>query len=144
VRNRTAPELALEPASPAEDRVGRGFISLFTLAFVGTNLVFQAPLLVTLPLTVNSLVGIEQAPNSLALVAGVGAVLAILGNPYFGQMSDRTTSRLGMRRPWLNSRSSVQIRVSAPTHLHVQKPLGHTARIEGWWGGHRGPSRPVP
>lgn len=98
---RTAAEAALEPASTVAHRVGWEFISLFTLAFIGTNLVFQAPLLVTLPLKVNSLVGIEQAPNSLALVASVGALLAIFANPFFGRMSDRTTSRLGMRRPWM-------------------------------------------
>jgi MFS family permease len=101
MRYRTPAEAALEPASPAALPVGWGFISLFTLAFIGTNLVFQAPVLVTLPLKVNSLVGIAQAPNSLALVAGVGALLAIFANPFFGKMSDRTTSRLGMRRPWL-------------------------------------------
>ena len=50
---------------------------------------------------VNSLVGIEQAPNSLALVTGTGALLAMVGNPFFGRMSDRTSSRLGMRRPWM-------------------------------------------
>jgi MFS family permease len=27
--------------------------------------------------------------------------LAMVGNPFFGKMSDRTTSRLGMRRPWM-------------------------------------------
>jgi len=97
----TAAEAALDPGSPAAQRVGWGFISLFTLAFIGTNLLFLAPLLVTLPLKVNSLVGLEQAPNSLALVAGVGALLSIFANPFFGKMSDRTTSRLGMRRPWL-------------------------------------------
>jgi MFS family permease len=101
MRYRTAAEAALEPGSPAAHRVGWGFISLLTLAFIGTNLVFLAPLLVTLPLKVNSLVGIEQAPNSLALVAGAGALLAIFANPFFGKMSDRTTSQLGMRRPWM-------------------------------------------
>ena len=99
--DRTAAEALLEPGSPAAHRVGWSFISLFTLAFIGTNLVFLAPLLVTLPLKVNSLVGIDQAPNSLAIVAGVGALLAIFANPFFGRMSDRTTSRLGMRRPWM-------------------------------------------
>ena len=72
-RYRTAGEVALEvalPASPEAHRVGWVFISLYTLAFIGTNLVFQAPLLVTLPLKVNSLVGIDEAPTSLALVAG--------------------------------------------------------------------------
>ena len=82
-------------------RVGWGFISLYTLAYMGTVLVLIAPLLVTLALKVNSLVGIERAPNSLALVTGIGALLAMVGNPFFGRMSDRTSSRLGMRRPWM-------------------------------------------
>jgi len=99
--NRTAAEAALEPESPAAHRVGWGFISLYTLAFISTSLVFIAPLLVTLALKVNSLVGIERAPDSLALVAGIGALLAIVGNPFFGKLSDRTSSRLGMRRPWM-------------------------------------------
>jgi MFS family permease len=91
----------MEPESPAVRRVGWGFISLYTLAFISTSLVFIAPLLVTLALKVNSLVGIERAPDSLALVAGIGALLAMFGNPFFGKMSDRTWSRLGMRRPWM-------------------------------------------
>ena len=95
------PNAALEPEAPAAHRVGWGFISLYTLAFISTSLMFIAPLLVTLALKVNSLVGIERAPDSLALVAGVGALLAMVGNPFFGKMSDRTWSRLGMRRPWM-------------------------------------------
>ena len=98
---RTAITAALEPGPPAAHRVGWGFISLYALAYMSTSLLFVAPLLVTLPLKVNSLVGIKQAPNSLALVAGVGALLAMLGNPLFGKMSDRTASRQGMRRPWM-------------------------------------------
>ena len=96
------PDACCAGARPAQARrVGRGFISLYALAYMSTSLLFVAPLLVTLPLKVNSLVGIEQAPNSLALVAGVGALLAMVGNPFFGKMSDRTASRLGMRRPWM-------------------------------------------
>ncbi len=82
-------------------RVGLRFIALYTLAFISTSLLFLAPLLVTLALKVNSLVGTERAPNSLSLVAGVGALLAMAGNPFFGKLSDRTSSRLGMRRPWM-------------------------------------------
>jgi MFS family permease len=82
-------------------RVGWGFILLYALAYIGTILLFLAPLLVSLALKVNSLVGIERAPNSLALVAGVGALLAVFANPFFGRMSDRTSSRFGMRRPWM-------------------------------------------
>jgi MFS family permease len=82
-------------------RVGWGFISLYVLAYMGTCLLFLAPLLVTLALKINSLVGIERAPTSLALVTGTGALLSLVGNPFFGRMSDRTSWRLGMRRPWM-------------------------------------------
>jgi MFS family permease len=92
---------ALEPAAPLAHRVGWGFISRYTLAYMGTCLVFLAPLLVTLALKVNSLVGIDRAPANLALVAGVGAFLAMVSNPFFGKLSDRTSSAWGMRRPWM-------------------------------------------
>ena len=85
----------------AAHRVGWGFISLYTVAYMSTALLFLAPLLVTLALKVESLVGLSRAPASLALVAGVGALVAMVGNPFFGRMSDRTASKLGMRRPWM-------------------------------------------
>ena len=62
-------------------RVGPVFVVLYTLAFLSTSLLFLAPLLVTLALKVNSLVGTERAPNSLSLVAGTGALLSIVANP---------------------------------------------------------------
>ncbi len=99
--DRTAAKAALEPEPPVARRVGWGFISLYTLAYMSTSLLFLAPVLVTLALKVDSLVGIERAPGSLALVAGVGALVAMVANPFFGRMSDRTASRLGMRRPWM-------------------------------------------
>ncbi len=68
---------------------------------MSTSVLFLPPLLVTLPLKINSLVGIKEAPNSLALVAGIGALVSMIANPFFGRMSDRTSSRLGMRRPWM-------------------------------------------
>ena len=74
---------------------------MYTLAYMSTSLLFLAPVLVILALKVDSLVGIKQAPGSLALVAGVGALVAMVGNPFFGRMSDRTASPLGMRRPWM-------------------------------------------
>ena len=97
----TTPETVLSRETYAAHRVGKRFIALYVLAFMGTNLVFLAPVLVTLPLKVNALVGIERAPGSLALIAGIGALVAMFGNPFFGRMSDRTTSKLGMRRPWM-------------------------------------------
>jgi MFS family permease len=87
------------PAGTA--RVGRGFILLYTLAYAGAALLLLAPLLVSLALKVNSLVGIERAPTSLALVTGIGSLLAMVANPFFGRLSDRTSAPLGMRRPWM-------------------------------------------
>lgn len=98
--DRTHARAGVEPRPPVAHRVGWGFISRYTLAYVGTVLLFLAPLLVSLALKINSLVGIERAPDSLALVTGVGALLA-MSNPLFGRMSDRTSSRLGMRRVWM-------------------------------------------
>jgi MFS family permease len=87
------------PAEPVP--VGWGFVALYTLAYAGAALLFLAPLLVSLALKVNTLVGIEQAPGRLALVTSVGSLLAMVANPLFGRLSDRTTSPWGMRRPWL-------------------------------------------
>src|SRR5438874_3978138 len=86
-------EAALEFESAATRPVRWTFLALYTLAFTSTNLLFLAPLLVTLALKVNALVGISQAPQSLALVASIGALLSMVGNPIFGRMSDRTSSQ---------------------------------------------------
>ncbi len=81
--------------------VGWRFVALYAAAYMSTSLVFIAPLLVTLALKVDSLVPGRQAPGRLALVVGVGALVSLFANPFFGRMSDRTTSRLGRRRPWM-------------------------------------------
>jgi MFS family permease len=88
--------------SPAEpSRVGIGFVAAYALAFTASCLMLIAPLLVTLALKVAELVGAERAPSRLALVLAVGSFLALFANPFFGKLSDRTTSRFGMRRPWM-------------------------------------------
>src|SRR5690349_18884015 len=91
------PVRALAP----QDHVGWGFVVLYTLSYLGTSLLFIAPLAVTLALKVNDLVGKDAAPASLALVAGAGSAVSLVGNPLFGRLSDRTASRWGMRRPWM-------------------------------------------
>ncbi|MFN8082064.1 MAG: MFS transporter [Kineosporiaceae bacterium] len=87
------------PLAPA--LVSRTFVTLYTLSYTGGSLLFLAPLLISLALKVDDLVGIDAAPANLALVTGVGSLLALVSNPFFGRLSDRTTSALGMRRPWM-------------------------------------------
>jgi MFS family permease len=99
--HRTVPEATLAPGLPPVRRVGRGFIALYAAAYMGTSLMLVAPLLVTLALKVNAVVGAGQAATSLALVTGAGSLLAMVANPVFGKLSDRTASPLGMRRPWM-------------------------------------------
>jgi MFS family permease len=87
------------PAEPPH--VGWGFVGLYLVAYTGTSLLFLAPLLVSLALKVNDLVGIDAAPSRLALVTSVGSLLSVVANPFFGRLSDRTSSLRGMRRPWM-------------------------------------------
>jgi MFS family permease len=88
-------------AEPVPHGVGWAFVALYTLSYLGTCLLFIAPLAVTLALKVNDLVGQDAAPRRLALVVGTGSVVSLFGNPLFGRLSDRTSSRWGMRRPWM-------------------------------------------
>lgn len=81
-------------------RVGWGFIALYALAYTGTWLALLTPVLVSIALRVRQLAP-ESAAANLSLVLGFGAFFALIGNPLFGRLSDRTSSRFGMRRPWL-------------------------------------------
>jgi len=81
--------------------VGPRFVATYALAYMSVALMLIAPLLVTLALKIRSIVGAEQAPESLALVTGVGGLLTVVAAPVFGRLSDRTPSRYGMRRPWM-------------------------------------------
>ena len=88
-------------SEPPASQVGWGFIALYAVSYTGGSLLFLAPLLVSLALKVNDLVGIDAAPRNLALVTGIGSLLSIVANPLFGRLSDRTTAPAGMRRPWM-------------------------------------------
>jgi MFS family permease len=42
-----------------------------------------------------------ERSGALALVLGVAGIVGVVVNPLVGKLSDRTTSRLGMRKPWI-------------------------------------------
>jgi MFS family permease len=83
---------------------GPGLRPLVLVAYVVANLcawsVVLTPAAVTLALRVRE-IDPGGASATLSLVAAVGAVFGIIGNPLFGRLSDRTRSRFGMRRPWM-------------------------------------------
>jgi len=89
------------PEGPIKEREGSAFAVLLTLAALGQFVAILTPVLVTLPLKIQQIVGVEQQAGAFGLVAAVGAVFAIICYPLAGRLSDRTTSRFGARRPWI-------------------------------------------
>ena len=112
----------------APERVGWRFVTLYALSYTGGSLLFLAPLLVSLALKVNDLVGIEAAPRNLAMVTGIGSLFSIVANPLFGRLSDRTTSRVGMRRPWMVT----GVALGAAGTLTVATATSMTVVLVGW------------
>lgn len=53
-----------------------------------------------LPIQVAQITGTNDT-GALSTASTTGAILATLGNPIFGQLSDRTRSRFGRRAPWI-------------------------------------------
>lgn len=82
------------------ERVSPRLIAVYALAYTATWLALLTPIIVTLALRIRQ-VAPEQAAVSISLVLSVGAMFAMVSNPIFGALSDRTTSRFGRRRPWL-------------------------------------------
>ena len=71
------------------------------IASAGLWMAVLAPALVVLAIKVSEITTPETRAGALSLVAGVGALIALVANPFFGRLSDRTTSRFGMRKPWI-------------------------------------------
>lgn len=83
------------------ERAPRGYILMYALALFGVCLALLAPALVGLALKVREIAGPDEQAGALGLIAGIGALFALVANPVVGRLSDRTTSRWGQRRPWI-------------------------------------------
>lgn len=100
LRGLPMPFSACADAAPPVRRVGWPFIAIYGMAYMGLWMALLPPILVGLAMRVSAIAP-AHATGSLSLVVGMGALIALFGNPFFGSLSDRTTSRFGMRRPWL-------------------------------------------
>ncbi|WP_282205276.1 MFS transporter [Kitasatospora fiedleri] len=87
-------------SAPSPERVGRGFVAGIALASLGLWAALYTPVQVLLARQLE-VVSPGHKEASLALVTGVGALVALVANPLVGALSDRTTSRFGRRGPWL-------------------------------------------
>lgn len=96
----TSPERVSADASAPTRHVGPVFIATYAAAYFGTWMALLTPVVVALALRIQQIDAKGEA-GDLSLVLGIGAVFALIANPLFGKLSDRTRSRFGMRRPWL-------------------------------------------
>lgn len=94
----TAPitEAYAEPVKPVTLR----FQLLLAVANAGAIATLLPVLIVLIPAQTTAIDPFNAA-SSLALVMALGAFGAMIGHPLAGALSDRTTARLGRRRPWL-------------------------------------------
>lgn len=89
----SVPEGGVVKASP-------GFIAIYAFAYATLWLALLTPAMITLALRIRQLVP-EAAAQTSSWVLAVGALVALVSNPVFGALSDRSRSRFGRRRPFL-------------------------------------------
>jgi len=85
------------PTEPASTKL----IVAFAFAQLALFIALLGPVTVSMAIKVTALVGPDRATTAQGLILGIGAIAALLGNPIFGRLSDRTTGRWGRRRPWM-------------------------------------------
>ncbi|WP_433585684.1 MFS transporter [Microbacterium hydrocarbonoxydans] len=78
----------------------RGYTPGLAAVNFGVYLALLTPVMVSMAFKVQH-IDPANTEGSLGLVMGVGAAFALIANPLVGRLSDRTTSRWGMRRPWI-------------------------------------------
>ncbi|WP_105567304.1 MFS transporter [Microbacterium halophytorum] len=84
------------------DTTPRGFGPALAGVNFGIYLTLLTPVMVSMAFKVQHITAsLEEATAQLGLVLSVGALFALVANPLAGRLSDRTTSRFGMRRPWI-------------------------------------------
>lgn len=93
--------MAVEAATRTAPAVPMRKIYLLALIELAALGALVTPLVVALSLKVLQIVPESEKEAALGLITAVGAVCAMLANPLFGHLSDRTTSRFGRRRPWI-------------------------------------------
>jgi MFS family permease len=87
-------------SAAARTRTSARFVAVYAVAYAALWLALLTPAIITLALRVRQLAP-ENAAEPISRVLMAGALVALVSNPIFGALSDRTHSRFGRRRPWL-------------------------------------------
>ncbi|NGN69037.1 MFS transporter, partial [Streptomyces sp. A7024] len=91
---------AADPFAEPRLRVRPGWTTALALANGGVWVGWYGPIQILLALQAEDLAPAGKE-SALAWVTGIGAAVALVSNPVFGALSDRTTSRFGRRTPWV-------------------------------------------
>ncbi|MDR1634315.1 MAG: MFS transporter [Bifidobacteriaceae bacterium] len=95
----------LNPVGPkpatSSGQAGAGIAFAYVMAYLTMYIALMTPVVSTLAVKVGALTTDSGKIAALSVVTGVGAFFAFVANPIAGALSDRTSSKLGMRRPWL-------------------------------------------
>ncbi|MFK3676851.1 MFS transporter [Microbacterium sp. NPDC090218] len=78
----------------------RGYTPGLAAVNFGVYLALLTPVMVSMAFKIQHIDPVSTEA-SLGLVMSIGAAFALIANPLVGRLSDRTTSRWGMRRPWI-------------------------------------------
>src|SRR3954453_9904200 len=81
--------------------VGARFVVPFAITYFGLWMTLLTPTVIALSVYLATVVPEGERSGALALVLGVAGIVGVVVNPLVGKLSDRTTSRLGMRKPWI-------------------------------------------
>jgi MFS family permease len=108
-----------EPSQP----VRAGFVLPFALAYFGFWMTLLTPPIVGMALYLSKVLPEDRRNGALGLILAMGGVIGVLVNPIVGKLSDRTTSRYGMRRPWMVGGTIVAIIGLVVTATSTTVPL---------------------
>ena len=88
-------------ATAPKEKAKASVIATMVLARLGLLTALSVPIVAGMTLKVQSLVSASEVAPTLGFVISMGAFAALLFDPVFGRLSDRTIGRFGRRRPWL-------------------------------------------
>jgi len=106
----TAPDTTAKASAPAafaepQRAVTGAWVAAFAAAWLGVWMAQLGPFQVLLPVQVDAEIGKPQdwtdSVVAFGIVSGIAGAAAIIAFPVTGFLSDRTTSKLGRRRPWV-------------------------------------------
>src|SRR3954454_15121000 len=108
--------------------VGPKFVGGLVFAQLVFFIALLGPAIIGIGLKVQAVVPRAEQTSAVGVIAGFGALFAVIGNVVCGRLSDRTTSRFGRRRPWIVAGTVVM------TLAFVVMALGQTVPVitAGW------------